>query len=303
MNEQTPTAAGPVVEPQPARTAIAPAVDIDAHELTVLTPHPLVAAPANDFSPRSLDEALRLCDYLANSDMVPKEYQGKPGNVLVAIQWGAEIGLKPLQSMQNISTINGRPSLWGDAQLALVRNSPHCEYVLEDWDEHGTARCRAKRRGEPEQVRTFSIEDQKTAGLHSKQGPHTQYPKRMRQLRARAFALRDVFTDVLRGIPQTEEVLMYQRIENSALPPNASGAQVAAAAAPKVERTDKHASQIADLELIARGQGFDAVVAAWGRLSKEDRIAIGIPERDRIGEIGKKADEGRAAKQQPELPA
>jgi hypothetical protein len=97
----------------PALAQSAPTVEhIDRHELTVLTPHPLVAAPANDFSPKSLDEALRLCDYLADSDMVPKEYQGKPGNCLVAIQWGAEIGLKPLQSMQNISTINGRPSLW-----------------------------------------------------------------------------------------------------------------------------------------------------------------------------------------------
>jgi hypothetical protein len=34
-----------------------------------------------------------------------------------------------------------------------------------------------------------------------------QYPKRMRQMRARAFALRDVFPDVLRGLPVAEEVM------------------------------------------------------------------------------------------------
>jgi hypothetical protein len=284
-----------MTEQQTATTTTGPLVDIDSHELTVLTPHPLVSAPANDFSPKTLDEALRLCDYLAKSDLVPKDYQGKPGNCLVAIQWGAEIGLKPLQAMQNIAPINGRPTLWGDAQLALVRNSPHCEYVLEDMDADGTAICRAKRRGEPEQVRRFSIEDQRTAGLVGKAGPHTQYPKRMRQLRARSFALRDVFTDILRGIPQTEEVLLLGPSNGGTLPPNATGAQVAAAAAPKAGRTDKHANQVADFETLAREQGFDAFKAAWGRLSPEDRTAIGIPERDRIGEIGRKADEARAA--------
>ena len=67
--------------------------------------------------------------------------------------------------------------------------------------------CTVKRRGEPEQSRTFTDEDAKAAGLKGKAGPWTQYPKRMRQMRARAFALRDVFPDVLRGLPVAEEVM------------------------------------------------------------------------------------------------
>ena len=42
-----------------------------------------------------------------------------------------------------------------------------------------------------------------------KQGPWTQYPKRMRQMRARAFALRDVFADILKGMPIAEELQDY----------------------------------------------------------------------------------------------
>lgn len=144
--------------------------------------------------------------YLADSDMVPKDFKGKPGNCLVAIQWGMEIGLKPLQAMQNIAVINGRPSLWGDSVIALARNSPVCEYIVEE-DDGRTATCKVKRRGEPEQIRTFSMEDAKIAGLLGKQGPWTQYPKRMRQMRARAFAIRDVFPDVLKGLPVAEEVM------------------------------------------------------------------------------------------------
>lgn len=166
----------------------------------------LAAQGSFDLSPRNFEQALTFSDYLADSDLVPKDFKGKPGNCLIAIQWGAELGLKPMQAMQNLAIINGRPSLWGDAVIALVRSSPLCEFVSET-DDGNTATCRVKRRGEAEQHRTFSTEDAKVAGLFGKAGPWTQYPNRMRQMRARAFALRDVFPDVLRGLPVAEEVM------------------------------------------------------------------------------------------------
>ena len=159
-----------------------------------------------DLSPQTFEQALTFSNYLADSDLVPKDFKGKPGNCLIAVQWGAELGLKPLQALSNIAVINGRAALWGDAVIALVRSSPLCEYVQETDDGH-TATCRVKRRGEAEAVVTFSMEDAKAAGLAGKPGPWTQYPTRMRQMRARAFALRDVFPDVLRGMPVAEEVL------------------------------------------------------------------------------------------------
>ena len=159
-----------------------------------------------DLSPQTFDQALTFSQYLADSDMVPKDYKGKPGNCLIAMQWGAEVGLKPLQALQNLAVINGRPALWGDSVIAIVRGSPLCEYVIET-DDGQTATCKVKRRGEPEQIRTFSVDDARAAGLAGKQGPWTQFPKRMRQMRARAFALRDVFPDVLRGLPVAEEIM------------------------------------------------------------------------------------------------
>lgn len=165
-----------------------------------------INAPSFSLAPKSLDEALKFADVLAKSSIVPKDFNGNPGNILVAIQWGMELGLQPMQAMQNIAVINGRPSLWGDAVIALVRGSPLCESIIESIDGD-TATCRVKRRGEPEQSRSFSMADAKAAGLSGKSGPWTQYPKRMLQMRARAFALRDVFPDVLRGMPIAEEVM------------------------------------------------------------------------------------------------
>ena len=159
-----------------------------------------------DLSPQTFEQALTFSKYLADSDLVPKDFKGKPANCLIAMQWGMELGLKPLQALQNLAVINGRPALWGDAVLAIVRSSPLYEYVNES-DDGETATCRVKRKGEPEQVRTFSMDDARKAGLTGKQGPWTSYPRRMRQMRARAFALRDVFPDVLRGMPVAEELM------------------------------------------------------------------------------------------------
>ncbi|TXG96508.1 MAG: hypothetical protein E6R08_09240 [Nevskiaceae bacterium] len=165
----------------------------------------LAIKPTFSLAPQNIEEALKFADYLSKSTIVPKDFANNPGNILVAIQWGMELGLQPMQAMQNIAVINGRPALWGDAVIALVRSSPLCEYIYES-DDGETATCRVKRRNEEEQVRTFSMAEAKAAGLAGKQGPWSQYPKRMRQMRARAFAMRDVFPDVLRGMPVAEEL-------------------------------------------------------------------------------------------------
>jgi RecT family len=246
----------------------------------------LIPAQSFDLSPKTLDEALKFAEYLSDSSIVPKDFQGKPGNILVAIQWGMELGLKPMQAMQNIAVINGRPSLWGDAVLALVRASPLCEYVYESF-ENGTATCRVKRRGEDEQFRTFTEADARQAGLIGKQGPWAQYPQRMKQMRARAFALRDVFPDVLKGMPIAEEVSDYQTEKDITPRGNQTPTQIAqkAAEAARPERTERHTEIIQALETVAKELGFEPFKEEWSKLSKEDRSAIGLRERDRIAEI------------------
>lgn len=155
-------------------------------------------------TPQNIDEALRLAEIMAKASIIPKDYQGNPGNILVGIQWGAELGLPPLQALQSIAVINGRPAMWGDAVIALVRGSGLMESMHEDIGDT-SATCTVKRRGEEAESRTFSLEDAKKAGLLGKPGPWAAYTKRMLQMRARAWALRDVFPDVLRGVHVAEE--------------------------------------------------------------------------------------------------
>ena len=159
--------------------------------------------------PSNLEQMWRLASIMAKSGLMPKGLQ-TPEAVCVAVQMGLEIGLTPMQAVQNIAVINGRPSVWGDSGIALVEASGFLEDFKETIEENDgiiTATCWAKRKGRPTPVeRTFSTIDAKQAGLHDKEGPWKQYPKRMTQMRARWWVLRDLFADVLKGLHAAEEV-------------------------------------------------------------------------------------------------
>lgn len=174
------------------------------------------------FIPGDFPSVFRFSQLLAESgDMVPKAYVGNPAKISTAIFFGYEIGLLPLQALQSIAVINGKPSIYGDAALALVRGSG----LLEDFEEvyegdffdaagkpnpNHKAVCKVTRRGAKRPtISEFSIGDAMMAGLWNKDGPWRTYPKRMLKMRARAFGLRDEFTDVLRGIGIAEEVSDY----------------------------------------------------------------------------------------------
>lgn len=158
-------------------------------------------------APQDVGQALAYAQELSKSELLPAIYKGKPQNILIAMMWSKSIGMPTIQGLNSIAVINGRPSLYGDALKALVMSSGQCEDFEESFDEKAyTATCRIKRRGIPSPtVATFSYEEAGTAGLTGKTGPWKQYPKRMCQMRARAFAIRDAFPDLLMGIAVAEE--------------------------------------------------------------------------------------------------
>jgi hypothetical protein len=132
-----------------------------------------------------------------------------PAAVVMKIIQGRSLGLPDMTSLQNIAVINGRPCLWGDAMRAVVEASGEVEYIEEHIEGSGddvTAVCEVKRKGRTKpHVARFSMADARLAGLAGR-GTWKNYPRRMLQLRARAFALRDQFADKLCGVMMAEEM-------------------------------------------------------------------------------------------------
>lgn len=160
--------------------------------------------------PQTIEEVFRLATAVAKSGLAPKGMT-TPEQITVAILHGAELGLPPMQSIQRIAVVNGRPTLWGDAIPALLLGAG---FKLREWMDGGTAHCEITRPNGDKAERMFSDADAKTAGLKGKPGPWTQYPDRMKQMRARGFCARDIAADVLGGMYLSEEV---EDIDESAL--------------------------------------------------------------------------------------
>jgi len=184
---------------------------------------------SNNLVPQSFNERMQYCEVLAKSNLVPQSFKGKKEDIFVAIEFGQMVGLNPMQALTNISVINGRPSIWGDAALALVKASGKMEYIKEYFKDEETAVCETKRKDEPVAVvREFSIKDAEKAGLLNK-STWKQYPKRMLQMRARAWALRDAYPDVLSGIQIAEEMQDAEILEET------EKSEIKAASLPKKE--------------------------------------------------------------------
>lgn len=173
----------------------------------------LTVAAANSMPAlcRSMDDYMNLSQVLADSLFVPKDFRNRPADVLAAVLYGRSVGLDPMQALQSIGVINGKPSIYGDAALGLVRSSGipmTIEETIEGEGDKMVAVCKVTRGKEKFEAR-FSVDDAKRASLLGKTGPWQQYPRRMLGWRARGFVLRDAFPDVLKGLITREEAQDY----------------------------------------------------------------------------------------------
>lgn len=190
--------------------------------------------------PQTLAEALTLAKLVCDAGLAPDSYNDRAGNpdqqkIAIGILKSLEVGLPPITGLSTIAIINKRPCIWGDGAVALVQSRGVVEKIEEVWegiekasgpvsDDRGekdytpkltdfpdeyTAVYRIWRKGQetPYEGR-FSVRDARRAHLwgNTKKVPWIEHPKRMLKARARAFALRDGFSDCLHGLSIREEV-------------------------------------------------------------------------------------------------
>lgn len=211
----------------------------------------------------------------------------RPEAVALAVLAGLDVGLSPTQALGSIMVANGKPSIYGDGALALVRASGLLEYIREEVvgegdERHG--RVVGKRVGEEEKTYTFSVADAKRANLwgNPKRKPWIEHPNRMLVMRPRGYFMRDVFPDVLRGLVTTEELLDYADVKVVGSTPDTPAVGVGqpateAKALPPKSITAEQGKRLADLKAsfcaaknLANKADRDA---AWGEVIAEYGVA------------------------------
>ncbi|MEU5716596.1 hypothetical protein AB0G71_12535 [Streptomyces sp. NPDC020403] len=170
--------------------------------------------------PASLDGSVRFAQLLADADLLPKQFVGKPANVLYAIEYGRTLGITPVAAITGIHVIEGKPSASSGLIGALVRQAGHKLRVKSDGATTATAQI--VRADDPDFTYecTWTLERAEQAGLlQIKEGkpwardrngrPATweKYTAAMLKARAITEVARDACEDVLFGLHYTPEEL------------------------------------------------------------------------------------------------
>lgn len=191
-----------------------------AVEVFETTTHQPPARPvAGPVTLAELELMERQAEILARSSIIPKDYRGKPENIVVAAITGRAFSWDVMQAMRNGHVIEG---VWGmrpEAMLALIRAAGH-SVTGESRPDSATVMGKRCDTGDELAV-TFTIHDAIRARLcrlgndgmpyarsdSGKVMPWEQYPQAMCWWRAIAQLARFLFSDVTLGISYTPEEL------------------------------------------------------------------------------------------------
>lgn len=166
----------------------------------------------------NMDQAMKVCEWLAKSPLIPKAYQGNPQAIWTAGAMGQKLGLDLFTSMMGIASINGRPCVWGDVLRGKILSSSLLESLTEDFEGKGdalTAVCTITRKGLPAYTARFGVPDAKAAGLLGRD-TWKNYTPDMLANRAFGRAARRRFADVLCGMHVGEEMEDAQVVDVTA---------------------------------------------------------------------------------------
>ena len=196
-----------------------------------------------------MDQAWRAAGILARAGLLPKALYGRDpentqANVTLILWYGAELGLAPMQAIQSIYVVNGRPQMSGQLWMAKVREAGHTVEKLE----HTAERCVVKiTRGDTGESWTeeFTIGDAKVAKLTGKD-VWQQYPKRMLLWRAVAHCATAICPEVALGFSEGDNPDEIAESPDTAL----ARAVDARSETPPAGQGDKAEEEVTDAELV-----------------------------------------------------
>jgi hypothetical protein len=153
-----------------------------------------------DTSPTLRDTPYGVAQILYDSGLFPGA--GSVAGVYTIVEYGKEVGIPAVVSLQNISIVKGRLCMGGQAMLALARKHG----VKSEIHKEENDGCDIEfTRGEESYRAVFLKEDAERADLLGKDN-WNKYPKDMYKWRAVAKGCRFIAPDVLGGIYLPEEI-------------------------------------------------------------------------------------------------
>ena len=100
-------------------------------------------------APASLSEQVRYADAVSKAGILPRAYQNRPADIIVAMGLGQSMGLSPMESLYRINVINGKPTASAELIAAQVRKAGHRLRLKKD-EKKVSVTCTIIRADDPE---------------------------------------------------------------------------------------------------------------------------------------------------------
>ncbi|MFR9865642.1 hypothetical protein ACL1NM_14375 [Corynebacterium striatum] len=191
----------------------------------------------------AMSAAHKLATVLCNTSMVPATFRGKPDDGAAAILYGAEVGLKPQQALQQVFVVHGQPAIYARTMAALLKAKGYTFSTVETSDTSVTVEGHSPR-GERE-ISTWTIDRAKKAGYTSNK-KYQSDPQAMLYAKALSEVARKLAPDVLLGIKYTAEDLELEPVKMTATRQDVAE-QALAAPAPKKKQQRNFAEELAGI--------------------------------------------------------
>jgi len=157
--------------------------------------------------PSAVAEKIEWARAMAPAGLLPKAYQGKPANLLLAAELADALGISRINALTSIHVVEGKPSASADLMAALVRRAGH-KLRVQVAPNGQAARATLIRSDDPdfEFTAEWTITRAQAAGLAGK-GVWKAYPQAMLRSRAITEVIRAGASEVLVGVIYTPEEL------------------------------------------------------------------------------------------------
>jgi hypothetical protein len=152
----------------------------------------------------TLATKMQYAQAMAGSSLLPRDYQGKPANLLFALEYADALGIAPIHAITSIHVINGKPSASADLIAASVRRAGHKLRVTGD-DTYAEAVLIRQDDPDFEYVARWDMAKAKQANLNT--ATWKAYPAAMLRSRAITEVARMGASDALYGVIYTPEEL------------------------------------------------------------------------------------------------
>lgn len=174
------------------------------------------------FGGESLELLYKACATLSKSKMIPTGLQGKQEDIFAILVMGNELGIKPMQALNSINVIQGKPTVSPQLMIAMIRGKlPDCVIDIKSDAVTETVTCTTARTRQDFKdglfyTASWNMLKADKMGLSSKDN-YKKQAETMLRWRAVAESCRMTFPDIIMGLYAEEE---FQDLDGKPLQEN-----------------------------------------------------------------------------------